>query len=214
MNDGSIGSTFKGRTSRGTMALMHDYAELINELRPTAEQFTEIEQYWVKRIRAFFTSKPFKLESDNSLSVDAAVEHLLQQAAQRQKENPGTMYVADDPTGRGGDFNVGDTAIHCTTAPASLLMDKCQRNIKAGLHPIIITVRDRVKTAWDLASDMGFENRLEVWDLQSFLSSNVHEHGHFTNAARHETLSRLVKAYNQIIDEHESDPSLHIEYNG
>ena len=82
-----------GRTSRGTMALMHDYAELINELRPTAEQFTEIEQYWVKRIRAFFTSKPFKLESDNSLSVDAAVEHLLQQAAQRQKENPGTMYV-------------------------------------------------------------------------------------------------------------------------
>ena len=240
MNDGSIGSTFKGRTSRGTMALMHDYAELINELRPTAEQFTEIEQYWVKRIRAFFTSKPFKLESDNSLSVDAAVEHLLQQAAQRQKENPGTMYVgtvlqhlvaakltivapeveingasvADDPTGRGGDFNVGDTAIHCTTAPASLLMDKCQRNIKAGLHPIIITVRDRVKTAWDLASDMGFENRLEVWDLQSFLSSNVHEHGHFTNAARRETLSRLVKAYNQIIDEHESDPSLHIEYNG
>ena len=129
------------------------------------------------------------MESDNSLSVDAAVEHLLQQAAQRQKENPGTMYVgtvlqhlvaakltivapeveingasvADDPTGRGGDFNVGDTAIHCTTAPASLLMDKCQRNIKAGLHPIIITVRDRVKTAWDLASDMGFENRLEVW---------------------------------------------------
>ena len=55
------------------MALMHDYAELINELRPTAEQFTEIEQYWVKRIQAFFTSKPFKLESDNSLSVDAAV---------------------------------------------------------------------------------------------------------------------------------------------
>mgnify|MGYP002247824303 FL=1 len=75
------------------MALMHDYAELINELRPTAEQFTEIEQYWVKRIQAFFTSKPFKLESDNSLSVDAAVEHLLRQAAQRRRENPGTMYV-------------------------------------------------------------------------------------------------------------------------
>ena len=71
------------------MALMHDYAELINELRPTAEQFTEIEQYWVKRIQAFFTSKPFKLESDNSLSVDAAVEHLLRQAAPRQRENPG-----------------------------------------------------------------------------------------------------------------------------
>lgn len=87
-------------------------------------------------------------------------------------------------------------------------------NIKAGLRPIIITVRDRVKTASDLASDIGFENRLEVWDLQSFLSSNVHEHGHFTNAARHEILLHLVKAYNQIIDAHESDPGLHIEYNG
>ena len=76
------------------MALMHDYAELINELRPTAEQFTEIEQYWVKRIQAFFTSKPFKLESDNSLSVDAAVEHLLRQAAQRRRENHGFLHLA------------------------------------------------------------------------------------------------------------------------
>ena len=132
-----------GRTSRGTMALMHDYAELINELRPTAEQFTEIEQYWVKRIRAFFTSKPFKLESDNSLSVDAAVEHLLQQAAQRQKENPGTMYVgtvlqhlvaakltivapeveingasvADDPTGRFQCRRHSHTLHHCPSIP-------------------------------------------------------------------------------------------------
>ncbi|GAA0634827.1 hypothetical protein GCM10008901_08050 [Bifidobacterium pullorum] len=31
---------------------------------------------------------------------------------------------------------------------------------------------------------------------------------------RHETPSRLVKAYNQIIGEYESDPGLHIEYNG
>lgn len=59
---------------------------------------------------------------------------------------------------------------------------------------------------------MGFKNRLEVWDLQSFLSSNVHEHGHFTNEACHETPSRLVRAYNQIIDEHESDHGPCIEY--
>ena len=229
-----------GRTSRGSMSLMRDYAELINKIKPSAEQFNEIELYWINRIRVFFAGKPFKLESDNSLSVVAAVEHLLQQAARRQKENPGTMYVgtvlqhlvaakltiiapdvaingaavADDPTGRGGDFNIGDTVIHCTTAPAPLLMEKCQRNIKSGLHPIIVTVRDRVKNAWDLASDLGFENRLEVWDIQSFLSSNVHEHGHFTSAARHETLTRLIKAYNTIIDECESDPSLHIEYDG
>ncbi|MCI1978370.1 MAG: DUF4928 family protein [Bifidobacteriaceae bacterium] len=61
-------------------------------------------------------------------------------------------------------------------------------------------------------SILGFADRLEVWDIQSFLSSNIHEHGHFTSAARHETLAKLIDAYNQIIDKHESDPSLHIEY--
>ena len=121
------------------MALMHDYAELINELRPTAEQFTEIEQYWVKRIQAFFTSKPFKLESDNSLSVDAAVEHLLRQAAQRRRENPGTMYVgtvlqpscfvATDYTDGFGRF-VTKTPLRCTVyAPPSLPRSARNRTI-------------------------------------------------------------------------------------
>lgn len=229
-----------GRTSRGTMALMHDYAQLINRIQPTKTQFAEIERYWIKQIQAFFVGKPFKLDSDSSLSVSATIGNLLLQAEQRQKENPGTMYVgillqhlvaaklaivapevaingasvADNPTGRDGDFNVGDTAIHCTTAPASLLMEKCQRNIEAGLRPIIVTVRERAQTAWSLASDVGFADRLEVWDIQSFLSSNIHEHGNFTSASRRETLADLIDTYNRIIDEHESDPSLHIEYAG
>lgn len=228
-----------GRTSRGTMGLMKDYAALINKAWPSAEDFSVIEQFWIDRIRKFFNSKPFKLESDDSLSITAAVGYLLEQAKKRQKENPGTMYegtvlqqlvaaklsiimpevemngasVADDPTGRGGDFNIGDAAIHCTTAPATLLMEKCKRNIKNGLHPIIITVKDRVKTAWDLAADMDFAERLEVWDIQAFLSTNVHEHGHFDKDARKAMLSELVAAYNKIIDKYENDPSLRIEYN-
>lgn len=229
-----------GRTSRGTMSLMKEYADLINRIQPSKAEFSAIERYWIDRIRIFFAGKPFKLEADESLSVAAAVDRLLMQAARRQKENPGTMYVgtvlqhlvgaklslvvpeveingaavADDPTGRGGDFNLGDTAIHCTTAPATLLMEKCQRNLGAGLHPIIVTIRDRVKNAWDLASDMGFSERLEVWDIQSFLSSNIHEHGHFSSASRREMLDKLIVSYNKIIDEYESDPSLKIEYKG
>lgn len=227
-----------GRTSRGLMGIMKDYAALINEERPSSKDFSEIERFWIDRIRKFFNSKPFRLEADESLSITAAVGNLLEQAKKRQKENPGTMYegtvlqqlvaaklsiimpeveinrasVADDPTGRGGDFNIGDTAIHCTTAPATLLMEKCQRNIKNGLHPIIITVKDRVKTAWDLAADMGFAERLEVWDIQSFLSTNVHEHGHFSQDERKTMLTDLVTSYNKIIDTYETDPSLRIEY--
>ena len=43
-------------------------------------------------------SKPFKLESDNSLSVDAAVEHLLRQAAQRRRENPAPCTSGPGPS--------------------------------------------------------------------------------------------------------------------
>lgn len=228
-----------GRTNRGFMGIMKDYAALINKEHPSSEEFSEIELFWIGRIRKYFNSKPFKLEADDSLSVTAAVGYLLEQAKKRQKENPGTMYegtvlqqlvaaklsiimpeveingasVADAPTGRGGDFDIGDTAIHCTTAPASLLMEKCQRNIKDGLHPIIITVKDRVKTAWDLAADMNFAERLEVWDIQAFLSTNIQEHGHFSKDERKAMLTDLVAAYNKIIDTYETDPSLRIEYN-
>lgn len=69
-----------------------------------------------------------------------------------------------------------------------------------------------MKTAWDLAADMGFAERLEVWDIQSFLSTNVHEHGHFSQDERKTMLTDLVTSYNKIIDTYETDPSLRIEY--
>lgn len=59
---------------------------------------------------------------------------------------------------------------------------------------------------------MGFAERLEVWDIQSFLSTNVHEHGHFSQDGRKTMLTDLVTSYNKIIDTYETDPSLRIEY--
>ena len=220
------------------MGIMKDYAALINEERPSSKDFSEIERFWIDRIRKFFNSKPFRLEADESLSITAAVGNLLEQAKKRQKENPGTMYegtvlqqlvaaklsiimpeveingasVADDPTGRGGDFNIGDTAIHCTTAPANLLIEKCKANLSHGLHPIIVTISDRVITARTLLEDAGIGQRVEVWDLQQFLSTNVYEHGCFNSKYRHDVLAELISNYNGIIDEFETDPSLRIEY--
>lgn len=195
-----------GRTSRGLMGIMKDYATLINEERPSSKDFSEIERFWIDRIRKFFNSKPFRLEADESLSITAAVGNLLEQAKKRQKENPGTMYegtvlqqlvaaklsiimpeveingasVADDPTGRGGDFNIGDTAIHCTTAPATLLMEKCQRNIKNGFHPIIITVKDRVKP-------------LGIWQ-RIWASLNDWKSGIFNRSCQPMSMSMVISA--------------------
>lgn len=39
--------------------------------------------------------------------------------------------------------------------------------------PIVITISDRVKTALDLAFDADLNGRIEVWDIQQFLSTNI-----------------------------------------
>lgn len=225
-----------GRTSRGSMGLMSAYAAFINGL-PAPVDFDAIESYWVEQVRLFFSAKPFKLNADSSKSMASTVDDLMAQARRREKENPGTTYagtvlqhlvaaklclivpdveingadVADAPTGRGGDFMVGDTAIHCTTAPGQPLIEKCGANISAGIRPVIITIAERVKTARDLAEDAGISERLEVWDIQQFLSMNVYEHGLFERDERMKTVSKIVTGYNSIIDKYESDPSLKID---
>ena len=219
------------------MGLMRAYAEFINGL-PGPVDFDEIEKYWITCVNEYFAGQPFKLAKDSSRSVTDAVNGLLEQAAKRQKENPGMKYAgtvlqhlvaaklellmptieihgasdADDQTGRAGDFIVDDTAIHCTTAPANLLIEKCRSNIEHGLNPVIITISDRVTTARNLLEDAGIGGRVEVWDLQQFLSTNVYEHGFFNSSTRKNVLSELIDNYNGIIDEFETDPSLHIEY--
>lgn len=225
-----------GRTSRGSMGIMTAYAAFINNL-PGPIDFAEIESYWIEQVKLFFSAKPFKLNSDSSRSMASCVDDLMAQARAREKENPGTTYagtvlqhlvaaklclvipdieingadVADAPTGRGGDFMVGDVAIHCTTMPGQPLIEKCGDNIATGIRPVIITIADRVKTARDLAEDSGISDRIEVWDIQQFLSTNVYEHGFFNRIERQKTIGRIISGYNSIIDSYESDPSLKID---
>ena len=73
-------------------------------------------------------------------------------------------------------------------------------------------VFERVQTALDLAEDAGLSGRVDVWDIQQFLSANVCEHSHFDEAKRNSTLSRIIDWYNKIVSKAESDPSLRIEF--
>lgn len=227
-----------GRTSRGSMGLMNAYAGFVNRLykRDGTVDFTAIEDYWISQVLRFFSAKPFKLTTDASRSLDSMIDDLIAQARKRESENPGTTYtgtvlqhlvaaklriivpdvevngadVADAPTGREGDFMIGDTAIHCTTMPGQPLIEKCAGNVKAGRRPVIITIRERVTMARNLAEDAGIADRVEVWDIQQFLSTNIYEHGCFDMAQRRRMMSRIVVGYNSIIDDYESDPSLKI----
>ena len=230
-----------GRTSRGSMGLMIKYVDFLNVWNAEeAVSFDVIEAFWADQVREYFRNQPFMLTADTSRTIGANLEELFDQAKKRQRQNPGTQYlgtvlqhlvaaklclimpegsfeihgaaVADAPTERAGDFILNNAIIHCTTMPGAALIEKCRRNLIAGCRPIIITIFDRVHTALNLAEDAGLDGRVEVWDIQQFLSANVFEHSFFDEQKRNSTLADIIDNYNQIILEKETDPSLRIEF--
>ncbi len=230
-----------GRTSRGTMSLMPKYISLINKLLSQGMlDFPAIAEFWADAVRDYFNNLPFTLSADSAKTLTSNFDELFDQVRQRQTDIPGSQYlgtvlqhlvgaklslllhdtappthgssVADAPTGRGGDFIVNDIVIHCTTAPGGSLIDKCKENLAAGARPIIITLFQRVRTALDLATDAGLGGRVEVWDIQQFLTTNIHEWSAFDTKSRNAKLSEIIDRYNEIVTI-EHDPSLRIEFN-
>lgn len=230
-----------GRTSRGSMGLMIKYVDFLNIWNEEeAVDFLIVEKFWAEQVREYFRNQPFVLNVDMSKTIGANLDELFEQAKKRQRQNPGTQYlgtvlqhlvaaklclimpenafeihgasVADAPTERSGDFVINSTIIHCTTMPGALLIEKCKANLRAGCHPVIITIFERVHTALNLAEDAGLAGRVEVWDIQQFLSSNVYEHSLFDESKRNSTLSDIIGRYNKIVLEAETDPSLRIEF--
>lgn len=96
--------------------------------------------------------------------------------------------------------------------PGALLIDKCKSNLRNGSRPVIITIFERVHTALNLAEDAGLAGRVEVWDIQQFLSANIYEHSLFDDGKRNSTLGDIIGRYNNIVLEKETDPSLRIEF--
>ena len=230
-----------GRTSRGSMGLMVKYVDFLNRWNAEeAVNFDEVEAFWAEQVREYFRNQPFVLTADTSKTVGANLDELFEQARKRQKQNPGTQYlgtvlqhlvaaklclilpegsfeihgasVADAPTARSGDFVINKTIIHCTTSVGDLLLNKCKVNIENGFRPVIITIYERVHTAMNQIEDAGLSGRIEVWDIQQFLSSNVHEHSLFDEGKQNATLGTIIENYNHIVSEKETDPSLRIEF--
>ncbi len=230
-----------GRTSRGSMGLMIRYVGFLNAWNEEeAVDLAFVEAFWAEQVREYFRNQPFVLTADPSKTVSASLDELFEQAKKRQKQNPGTQYlgtvlqhlaaarlclalpegsfeihgasVADAPTDRSGDFVIDRTAVHCTTMPGALLIEKCRANLRGGYRPVIITILERVHTALNLAEDSGLSGRVEVWDIQQFLSAYVYERSRFDESQRNAALTDLIRRYNDIVLKAENDPSLRIEF--
>lgn len=218
---------------------MENYISLINAHRPTHEELEKIEIWWIARIREYFSAKPYKITTDPSVSLKTAFVRLFELAEKRQRENPGTMYlgalyqhlvaaklsialkdqqieafgfsVSDAQRNRAGDFKVGDSAIHVTTAPTEALLEKCRENIEHGLRPIVITSGEGRKIADYFSRQLGLEDSVEIIELEQFMITNIHEWSGFSSGDRKNQLHELVLRYNAVIDAHEGDPSMKIE---
>jgi hypothetical protein len=228
-----------GRTSRGSIQKMRAYIDFLNELAAEKLlDFPAIEKWWIGRVKEFFRSKPFSLKADSSKSIRSIVSDLIDSAFARQRECPGTMVagavmqhlvgakietalpeakikhegfaVADAPAGRKGDFLIGDTAIHVTTAPTEALIRKCCENLSQNLRPLIVTTQSGVGGAIALAKNADIAERIDILEIEQFVATNVYELSAFQQAKRTLTVRQLVGAYNRIIDQCETDPSLKI----
>ena len=217
---------------------MRVYVNFLNGLGEDV-QLDAVEAFWVDRVRAFFSGQPLRIKLDPRMGVQAVVRDLINQAAKREMEYAGRWYAgaliehlagavidcgfgqgtvahhsasaADQPSGRSGDFSMGDTAIHVTTTPGEAVLQRCAGNLDAGLRPILVVRGRSVGTAGDLANNAGIDDRVDVVSIEQLVSLAVLGFGGFDADARRTALRRIVARYNEIVSEVETDPSLRID---
>jgi len=219
---------------------MQEYVAFLNQL-PAEEQanLQAIELWWIEQVKNYFSASPLKLRLDASTSLRTCFRSVFDEAAKRQAQSPGATVVgavmqhlvgakpqvlypdkridhqgysvADAPTGRSGDFDLGDCAIHVTTSPSLSLIQKCQDNMDQGIRPLIISSAPGAAFAEKLAADSGLEKRIDVLDIEQFLVTNLFEWTQFEAKERKSNFQDLVDQYNQIVEACETDPSLKIE---
>jgi hypothetical protein len=227
-----------GRTSRGSLNNMREYVAFLNALTGRVD-FDSIEAFWIERVHEFFAGKPFKIRLDASRSLRTVVRDVIAQAVDRQKTAPGMYYAgavlqhlvgakldcalgkgkfehnsfstADAPSGRAGDFFIGDVVIHVTTAPGEAVIEKCRDNLNDGYRPMLVTVQHGLTVAEGLAANVGLGERIDIFEIEQFVALNLYEIGKFGADGRKTAVTDMVDRYNEIVEEFETDPSLKIE---
>jgi Domain of unknown function (DUF4928) len=229
-----------GRTSRGSIDHMQLYVNFLNEIyNRNLVDFDRIERFWISKVNLHFAAKPLKVKLDASQSVRTLINDLIGQAEIKQKENPGANYVgvilqhlvgakldcalgkghfqhnsastSDAQTRRSGDFLIDKVVIHVTTAPSELLISRCKENLADGQRPIIVTTKKGMALAEGNAENASVANRIDVFEIEQFISLNIYEFARFEEKKREVAVRDLLKRYNEIVDEFETDPSLQIE---
>ncbi len=139
---------------------------------------------------------------DCALSTSATPDQLIHHS----------FSTSDAQSGRSGDFLLGDVAIHVTTAPGVGVIARCQENLDQGHRPMIVTTMRGLTAAEVFADAAGLAERIDLFEIEQFVALNLYELGGFLAEGRRIAVQDVVRRYNEIIEDVETDPSLKIEF--
>lgn len=169
--------------------------------------------------------EPLIFDLYDRYSIRTAIRALLKQAEEHQKQDTRTMFlgavlkhlvgaklelvlghevethgafVADSVTDRSGDYQIEDVVVHVTTSPGEALLRKCSDNLDNGLRPLVITTFKNVPVAETMAENKGIAGRVEFFDVEQFVASNILELSKFSVSGRKVTVQDLIGRYNRL----------------
>lgn len=121
------------------------------------------------------------------------------------------VHAGDRQTERAGDFAISQLVYHVTAAPSRNVLQKCAKNITAGLLPILLVPREQENKAQILAQDEGIDTELAIISIEDFVALNIIELATEENKDFFSILKEIIEIYNKRLLEVETDLSLRIE---
>lgn len=213
-----------------TAAAGTGYSDLTDHQQASVRR--RLQSWFVERVRLdFFAAKRVEAVLDPTRAVRANIAALLVAAAGKGGNTagavaqhlvgaklvlrfPGTEVdnhaytTADQQLSRPGDFFIGDTAIHVTTAPGDALFAKCRQNIADGYRPVVLVPAARLVAGQQLAENSGLSEKTSVQAIEDFIGTNVEEVSEFTAEGVRKNLRGLLEVYNERVAAIEPDPAL------
>lgn len=142
-------------------------------------------------------------------------QHLV--GAKLEERHPG-ISIANHPanagdrqTGREGDFVVGSTAYHVTAAPGRDVIKRCEVNLAAGVHPVLLVPKTLVPQTILRAENEELGARITVIAIEDFLALNIIEMTAGDQLSFRAKLASIIERYNRRLREAETDQSLSID---
>ena len=206
----------------------------VNENEPVdaALVSNQLEAFFTQCVRLdYFDKQRITVDLDYSKPVSSVVSDILKAAAERSDKPTGAVLqhligaklqlrfpdvkigndranAADLHTDREGDFQVGTTAFHVTTAPMEKLITRCVENKRTGYRPVILTLESKVIAARQMADNVGMSEQIAVQAAETFIGNNIEEIAIYDGDKIREGLARLIRTYNTRINAIEIDKSL------